>query len=245
MNAQIRTAWELIRPPEDPEIIAAARQRAAEKHRLIDRAKALREVIFTKYMNKLPLMTSPNRQEEEWYLYLRLFDNDDVLWMGNPDDTGQPRHVSNFRTVLEWASFEVPPANFTCYSTYKPGSYSRCNEAVATRRYLVVEGDQLVSPILNLEDKLLNRNRCAAVFAWLQEEVKLNLRMVVDSGNKSLHGWFEVPEDTKLLEELKLVLPAIGCDKATLKLSQPVRCPGAIRDLGNGNYAKQSILYYA
>jgi hypothetical protein len=61
--------------------------------------------------------------------------------------------------------------------------------------------------------------------------------MVVDSGNKSLHGWFEMNE--KITEQQRFFLRQLGADVNTMRPSQPVRLPGAIRDNGN----VQSILW--
>jgi len=68
----------------------------------------------------------------------------------------------------------------------------------------------------------------------LKEEVKLNLRAIVDTAGKSLHGWFDYPAD-EIVADLKLVLPQLGCDPKLFTASQPVRLPGAVR---NANYQR-------
>jgi hypothetical protein len=111
----------------------------------------------------------------------------------------------------------------TCPSAFKPGSHSRCDANVITRRYLVLESDTL------------DKNQVCAVFKWMEQFGRL--RAIVDTAGKSLHGWFEVP-DNDVLGELAIILPALGCDPALFGLSQPCRMPGASRD---GRI--QSLLY--
>jgi hypothetical protein len=56
----------------------------------------------------------------------------------------------------------------------------------------------------------------------------LNLRAIVNSGNKSLHGWFDQPTKAQL-EQLKIILPAWGFDRAMFTPSQPCRLAGVVR----------------
>jgi len=80
-----------------------------------------------------------------------------------------------------------------------------------------------------------------AVFRWLSVGCGLKLVAIVDTGGKSLHGWFEFEED--LLTDLKLVLPAYQCDPKLFTPSQPVRLPGILRDGVVGRY--QKLVYLA
>ena len=67
------------------------------------------------------------------------------------------------------------------------------------------------------------------MFKWLKNLVQLKLCAIVDTAGKSLHAWFEYPtEDT--VNELRIVLPELGCDPKLFTPSQPVRLPGAERD---------------
>ena len=50
------------------------------------------------------------------------------------------------------------------------------------------------------------------------------------SAGKSLHGWFEYPDDEEVMNDLHLILPALKCDPKMLTPSQPARLPGAMRD---------------
>ena len=120
----------------------------------------------------------------------------------------------NFRSVSELLKESKCPGNFTCPATFKNSVYSRSNENVLTRPYLVIESDTL------------SRGQMLSVIAWCQQFMRL--RAIVDTGGKSLHGWFDYPPEASLVE-LKTILPAIGCDPALFKPAQPCRLPGAWR----------------
>ena len=113
----------------------------------------------------------------------------------------------------------------TCPATFKSNSFSRSNENILQRRFLVVESD------------VLSKDQIGAVFKWLKDNVGLRLRAIVDTAGKSLHGWFDYPKKA-VVEELEIILPQLGCDKGLFRASQPCRIPGALRD---GRY--QSLLY--
>ncbi len=147
---------------------------------------------------------------------LGLFQPSDIVWIGDIHSSGRPEHAAHFRTAAEWMEFGSLPGPFVCPSTFQPGTCSRSNDHVAQRRFLVVESDTLA------------KDQVGAVFRWLREAVKLPLRAVVDTGSKSLHGWFDFPSEV-VLAELKLILPELGCDPKLFTASQPVRMAGMIR----------------
>ena len=97
-------------------------------------------------------------------------------------------------------------------------SVSRSNENVDDRAFLVVESDTLTKP------------QVGAVFQAMRDLFKMKLYGVVDTGGKSLHGWFEKPPKKEWEAQLKAFLVPLGCDPAMFKPSQPVRIPGAKRD---------------
>jgi hypothetical protein len=61
---------------------------------------------------------------------------------------------------------------------------------------------------------------------------------------KSLHGWFRVlgvhDNSYRFNQELRVLLPALGCDEKMFSLSQPTRLPGARRD-----GKRQRLLWFA
>lgn len=156
--------------------------------------------------------------EQGWRYLFTLFQPDDVLWIGDTYDTGKPAHRRHFATPSQWAEVLINRGvqwPLTCPSAFKPGTFSRCNEAVQSRRYLVVESDVLTKPEI------------LAVFRWCRQFMRL--RAIVDTAGRSLHGWFDYPAPD-VIAELKLILPNLGCDPALFKPAQPCRLPGAPRN---------------
>lgn len=164
--------------------------------------------------------------KQQWRDLLSLFKMDDTVWIGvdvhqsSATDAGFQRF---FKTVDEWKNEVYCPGRFTCPAVFKPGSHSRSNTNVIRRPYLVVESD------------VLTKTQMGAVFKWMRQF--MTLRAIVDTAGKSLHGWFDFP-NAETEAELQIILPALGCDPALFKISQPCRLPGAMR---NGRY--QHLLY--
>lgn len=151
----------------------------------------------------------------------------EIVWVGANEDSGQPRHRENFKPASTWAELGQPVGPQTSAFSFKPGSCSRKKEFIEARRHLVLESDTLT------------HGQAASVFWWVKERLQLPLRAVVDSGKKSLHAWFAVP-DAERLEEMQGVLPHAGMDGKVLKNpGQPVRVPGWMRDTGR----LQGLLY--
>jgi hypothetical protein len=174
---------------------------------------------------------SPHRllddPRNDWRLLLTLFNPDDRIWIGAVKDSGQPRHVANFATPTEHAARIIDgrfTPQFTCPSTFEPGTLSRANDNVVRRPYLVIESDHL------------SKTDMTCLFRWCRQFMRL--RAIVDTGGKSLHGWFDYPADD-VVAELKAILPALRCDPALFKPSQPCRLPGADRD-----GKTQSLLFF-
>ena len=152
-------------------------------------------------------------------LLLSLFRPDDVIWIGDRYDSGSEHHRSHFRTAAEWGAAPLATGPLIVPNAFKPDVHARSTRNVQTLCYLVVESDEL------------GKEEVIAVFRWLAQ--LLRLRAVVDAAGKSLHGWFDYPE-LKQLEELKVILPALKCDRKMFGTSQPCRLPGALRpDKGN------------
>jgi hypothetical protein len=177
------------------------------------------------WINRSPEKIS-SKPSEQWRQLLQLYCKDDVLWIGTEvweSSETDFRFEQNFRTVSNWLGEEFCQGKFTCPSVFKDGVHSRSNANVVRRPYLVVESD------------VLAKTQVGAVFTWMS--TFLALRAVVDTAGKSLHAWFEFP-DKDAEQELRVILPALGCDPALFKPSQPCRLPGAMR---NGRF--QQLLY--
>ena len=177
-----------------------------------------REELIEKFRGKLsPAPVNVPSVE----LLSRCFRPNDVLWIGQEHHSGESC-ANHFRTVKEWLKRPPPPNwDFTTGATFWPGSCNRKSEAVAQRRYLVLESDRLDGAGRPVWDEQW------AMIAWARAELGLKLRAVVFSGNKSLHAWFAWPGESWLREH-KPALEAMGFDGKTMGKSQPVRLGGAI-----------------
>jgi hypothetical protein len=194
-------------------------QLGKQLHQITCQAQRDFQIVLTKYRWPVadfvqPISeASPLHQTED---FLRvLFDPDDVIWIGMKHHSGKQCHRSRFRRVGDWLTSSRFGGEFCSHCTFKPDTYSRTNEAVQARKFLVVESDTL------------GRDEIGAVFRWL-EVCGLQLRAIVDSGKRSLHGWFDYPGDN-YLDEWLAILVGLNCDPATTRPSQPVRLPGIVR----------------
>lgn len=162
--------------------------------------------------------TFPGRKRMQGLFLGQMFHQDEILWIGQPE-RGQ------FRKRAAWeAELSHVHGPFICPNPLIHGSKNRTTANLAAKRYFIVECDT-ADP-----DPHINKDRCGAVFKYiLAVHTEMRLRAVVDSGNKSLHGWFDYPGDA-VYDELRMTLPALGADPATMRLSQPVRAPGWQRD---------------
>jgi hypothetical protein len=199
-----------------------AKDRAVEALKV--RAGKLLPVILKQYVwphdqiiKDSPVQIGEDDRLAMYHSFMGLFENEDVIWIGSVTDTGKPEHFTHFKTKAKWLDELVPVGPYTCPSCFVPDLFSRSKDTVSIRRYLVVESDTL------------KKDEVGAIFRWLDEAVELPLRVVVDTAGKSLHGWFEFPPPD-ILEELKIMLPAMGCDSKMFGSSQPCRLPGGMRE---------------
>ena len=156
-----------------------------------------------------------DKVSQDWQLQLTLFAKaEGQVWVGREYDSGKPHHARNFKTPEEWLSQARPLGSFTCPSTFKPGTTSRSNKQVASQPFFVAESDTL------------SHEETCSLFNWMREF--LQLRAIVNTGNKSLHGWFERPTPEQRTE-LKAILPELGFDRAMFTPSQPCRLAGVVR----------------
>ena len=159
--------------------------------------------------------TLGDKVHQDWQLHLSLFaKEEDHVWIGREYDSGKPHHARNFKTPEEWLGRSRPLGAFTCPCTFKPGAISRSNNQVASQPFLVVESD------------IQSHGETCSLFNWMREF--LQLRAIVNTGNKSLHGWFERPTPEQRTE-LKSILPEFGFDRAMFTPSQPCRLAGVVR----------------
>jgi hypothetical protein len=182
-----------------------------------DLMKKSRELILKKYADKKKCLQDLGISSRDFIN--RMFLDDDLIWIGNPEHTGQ-QWKTHFRTALAWN--QSPPLltwRFICPNPLKPGSFDRTIENVAVYKHLVLESDELT-----MEETF-------TMFTAVEDIFVMKLKGVVFSGNKSYHGWFKHP-GLEWLRDNKRVLAAMGFDTATMRPAQPVRIPGVIRENG-------------
>lgn len=196
------------------------------------------------FADSAPIPADPDDQFDK---FLSLFREDDVLWIANNNESGEG-YASSFAPVKSWRMRGLTDRVQTSPYTFQPGSLSRCKVAAVTRRYLVFESDTLPG------------NEQAAVLNYLRTEMGLPLVMVVFTGSKSYHGWFDASAiDPTEMDELKALMtgarpvtqtpsnPSIrgwhtglgGCPSMFV-ISQPVRLPGPIN---SKTQRRQSIVW--
>jgi hypothetical protein len=165
-----------------------------------------------------PLQVCERDAEDQFRTWLKLWPAHCHVWIGDVFSSGKVEHRTHFRPIADW--YQIGPAmgNYTCGSSFKPGSFRRCNENLNGQRFLVIESDTLA------------KDDMGAIFAYLNRRLHFNLHAVVDTAGKSLHGWFDAPRDKRTEARLKAVLTVFGCDPRLFTYSQPVRVPGAYRD---------------
>ncbi len=173
---------------------------------------------FAQILSDSPLLVADRDPDHQFRTWLRLWPAHSTVWIGDVYSTGKPEHRTHFRPVAEWYQIGPVMGNFTCGSSFKPGSFQRSNANCNGTRFLVVESDTLT------------KDEIGAVFAYLNHRLHFNLHAIIDTAGKSLHGWFDAPRDRQIELRLKAMLTVFGCDPKLFTYSQPVRVPGAYRD---------------
>ncbi len=162
----------------------------------------------------------------------RLFPGDPLLCAGSkyPFFT---MHLSQFKAAADTLEQIVPSPMLAKYGRAQEGHLSQHTlDATGPRRFLIVEGDKING--INIP-----KDTQAAVLLHLAERAPLSL--VVDSGGKSLHGWFFVAgkSDEQLAPFFRRAC-TLGADDSLWTRSQFARMPDGTR--ANGN--RQHILFF-
>ena len=174
------------------------------------------------------IILPPCHRDQAELFTRHLFAPEDTLWMGDEYDSGKPRHAAHFRLRDEWlGEIELPPR--ISAGTFRPGSVSRSAGSLATTPFIVIESDDLIGrkPTTDAEREE-NRMQCAALLTFMQDRFKLTLRAVIDTGGKSLHGYFDRPSPAAL-EALEEIAEALAIDSQVIsRAHNPLRLPGCI-----------------
>ena len=178
--------------------------------------------------------SSPVRQNEHARrdILQTLFPGSPLLCVGNRCEFST-LNLSAFAGSEHTFEQIVPSPMLAKYGRAKLGHLSQHTlDATGPRRFLVIEGDAL-------DDIPIPKDTQAAVLLHLAQSAPLAL--VVDSGGKSLHGWFYVAgkSDDQLTPFFRKAC-SLGADTALWGRSQFARMPGGTRDNGN----RQPVLFF-
>lgn len=145
------------------------------------------------------------------------------------------KEVFNGRDVKaceDWIKDGLEPYQYLCPNPLKGHDRGRCLDNILSRKFVVFESD--------LPNIAGNWDTQAGLIDRLAKDMPL--RMVVWSGNKSLHAWFQVEnkDERKVYKFLNLAT-MLGADPASLRPSQLVRMPWGKR---TDNNKIQKVIYY-
>jgi hypothetical protein len=162
---------------------------------------------------------------------LSRFRPNQIVWTGQVKDSGE-HHADRWKTVWQW--LHEPAANIgpmVTPSTWKPGTVSRKRENVVSAPYLILDfdGPKGWTP---RDQADLDRHiaESLAIVRWLKEDRRWTLAAIVDTGNKSLHAWFDHPGDA-LVKGLRESLDLIGIDPSLIGHPEhPARLPGQVHN---------------
>lgn len=164
---------------------------------------------------------------------LQLFAPDELLCYSSDLYNATTAMAEKVAVMVAGLTFIVPsPMARPAGVTQKGTTSARSAENVGRRRYLIVEFDQLAG-----------KERHAALLHYLS--LHGALVMAVDSGGKSLHGWFDV-EGWGEVETAGFFAMAcsLGADPKMWAPYQWCRMPGGRRIEGR-KIVEQSIVFYA
>jgi hypothetical protein len=219
----------VILPREAVRARARAEGREAGEQMLLETLRAAAERFrpelfdffrwpMAQILEESPLLVAERDAQDQFRTWLKLWPACSTVWVGDVYCSGKPEHRTHFRPVADWYQIGPVMGNFTCGSSFKPGSSSRCNENLHGQRFLVIESD------------VLSKDEVGAIFSYLRRRLHYRLHCIVDTAGKSLHAWFDAPKNRLFESRLKAGLEVFGCDPKVFTYSQPVRVPGAWRD---------------
>lgn len=170
-----------------------------------------------------------------------LFRPDDLIWMGDTKDSGRPEHAAHFRPASAWLNESTFPPRLSA-GTYRADSFSRCHENLVTEPFLIIESDEITGkkPTTDAEREE-SRQWNAALMNFLMARFHLQLCALIDTGGKSLHGWFAHPGDATKAALARL-LDGLAIDSAVFDRAScaPLRAPGCLHQ----TTGKRASLYY-
>ena len=236
-NGHLRNVFEMedLLVPEPPAERAVREALSAKKRAARQKAQNARSTVLTKYAEGwYSREVKRDSGRSQALLWANQFDDDALLWVGEPHEM-KPQHfytAAEFKRAVERAESDEVLPHFCGASTFKDPRGRRRNANVLSSPFFVVEGDDLAGDRNTEQGREENKAACWSLFTWMAKDLGMDLRFVVDSGNKSLHGWFrQIPDEGRRIE-MQEFLTHLGCDPVTFRPAQPVRLPGAVRENG-------------
>lgn len=161
----------------------------------------------------------------------RLFAPTDLLCFGTARMGASTSRRESFRGRESYFPFVVPNTMAALTGIKTDGGTSmRCLANVGPVIHQVIEFDKAT--------------RDEQARALLHLRTMVPLRMVVYSGGKSLHGWFDVRAVVPaVLEDFRCYAAALGADPAMFVPCQFARNPNGWRGNGKGKPVQQSVLF--
>ncbi|MDB4681946.1 CHC2 zinc finger domain-containing protein, partial [Akkermansiaceae bacterium] len=161
-----------------------------------------------------PLWTETPEESTLAFLSI-LFPPEAMIWMGKPYDTGQERHRENFKCTQDWLKETSLPPRIAA-GTFQSNSFSRSKGNLKTSPFVIIESDDLIGhKPTNAGERNTNKALSYALAGYCQQELGLHLRAVIDTGNKSLHLWFDQPPP-KALAAVRMLAPGLCIDTGLL-----------------------------
>ena len=162
-----------------------------------------------------------------------LFADDELVCVGMTQQIGKTAPLAEVLADRpeRWQYLVPSPMAKTSGKTQEGRSSYRCLDNTGERRFLVVESDSE-----SITDQMSVLTYLDNLFAGVR------LKLVVHSGNKSLHGWFDV----RGLTEAQCwgwfsYAVRLGADQHTFTRCQWVRMPGGTRYNGDGSTKRQEV----
>ena len=175
-----------------------------------------------------PLRLDPEHRATEWVVD-QLFPGNPLLCCGVSKSSFATATRETYRGRMHRLQLIVPSAMSAVEGLVADGSRMSHHTKANTgpRQYLIVEFDTGTT------------DEQAALLLHLAGLAPL--RMVVFSGSKSLHGWFDaIGRDEDTLRRFFNVAVSLGADPATWQKHQFVRMPDGTRENG----ARQSVYFF-
>tara|TARA_R110001632_G_scaffold216211_1_gene343651 strand:- start:6224 stop:7273 length:1050 start_codon:yes stop_codon:yes gene_type:complete len=178
-------------------------------------------------MDSSPVYTDDPSQE--WRILLQgIFPPNSTIWTGGRYDSDS----SNFHLLRDIVQLDRPDdlilkaSDCFALGRFQANAQARRSEYVMGCDYILIESDELIGNKADTdEERERNKRMSASMIQWLSCYDEMTLRVVYDTGGKSLHSiWDKPPDDT--MELLKPFSESLGIDPQPLTNSTaPLRLP--------------------